>query len=123
MLRILSFAAELRRVAFSGRPCAGGEARRVVLGGESGACVFLCNSFKGPNVAGFDPATDLLTRLFNSRDDLWEEHFQRKGPEIDGTSNVGRTTVEVLRMNEPSRVEHRRLLMHRHEWPQTDQID
>jgi 5-methylcytosine-specific restriction endonuclease McrA len=28
---------------------------------------FYCNSFKGPNVAGFDPKTRKLTRLFHPR--------------------------------------------------------
>lgn len=34
------------------------------------AC-FYCNSFKGPNVSGFDPLTDSLSRLYNPRTDDW----------------------------------------------------
>src|ERR1700722_18848110 len=39
------------------------------------------NLHKGPNIAGLDPDTGLLTRLFHPRQDNWEEHFGwgRKG--------------------------------------------
>ena len=35
-----------------------------------------CNRFKGPNIAGLDPDTRELTRLFNPRSDTWADHFQ-----------------------------------------------
>ena len=38
------------------------------------AC-FRCNSHKGPNLAGIDPRTGALVRLFNPRADRWREHF------------------------------------------------
>ncbi len=76
-----------------------------------GLSCFYCNSFKGSNVAGYDPLTDEITRLFHPRDDVWEEHFRWDGPFLEGQSPVGRTTVQVLRINEPLRVEHRRALI------------
>ncbi|NUQ64986.1 MAG: hypothetical protein HUU20_21185 [Pirellulales bacterium] len=36
------------------------------------AC-YNCNSFKGPNIAGIDPETGRLTRLFNPRVDVWSQ--------------------------------------------------
>lgn len=84
-------------------------------GGSSAAnlalACFYCNSYKGPNVAGYDPVTDVLTRLYDPRTDRWHEHFQRNGASIEGPTDIGRTTVDALRINEPSRVEHRRLLI------------
>lgn len=70
-----------------------------------------CNSFKGPNVAGYEPDSDRLFPLFNPRLDPWSEHFAWSGPVLVGLTPVGRTTVVVLRLNEPDRIEHRRLLL------------
>jgi hypothetical protein len=71
---------------------------------------FDCNVYKGPNIAGVDPDTQAITRLFHPRTDKWQEHFSWSGARIEGTSAVGRTTVDVLRLNLSSRVEHRRLI-------------
>ncbi len=38
------------------------------------AC-FHCNNHKGPNIAGVDPATGELTRLYDPRLDQWSQHF------------------------------------------------
>jgi hypothetical protein len=55
--------------------------------------------FKGPNIAGGDPASGQLVRLFHPRNDAWVEHFRMEGPRIMGRTPVGRATIEVLRMN------------------------
>src|SRR5437879_3226337 len=68
------------------------------------------NAHKGPNIAGIDQVTGELTRLFNPRRDDWKDHFAWDGPELFGRTPVGRTTIDVLNMNLPERVEHRRLL-------------
>lgn len=70
-----------------------------------------CNSFKGSNVAGYDPDTESLERLFNPRDDTWADHFEWDGPKLVGLTAVGRTTIDVLRINMHDRVAHRRLLI------------
>lgn len=72
---------------------------------------FSCNTFKAVNIAGHDPDTGELTRLFHPRDDNWNAHFGWDGPDLRGFTAVGRTTIDVLRMNLPDRVEHRRLLL------------
>jgi hypothetical protein len=69
------------------------------------------NLHKGPNIAGLDPATGSLTRLFHPRQDAWDDHFTWNGPILTGRTAVGRTTIDVLAMNAPERVEVRRLLM------------
>lgn len=73
------------------------------------ACVD-CNLHKGPNIAGLDPETGRLTRLFNPRKDAWDEHFVWIGVEIVGTTPIGRVTVNVIAMNSADRLEFRRLL-------------
>jgi hypothetical protein len=73
-------------------------------------CCFSCNTFKAVNVAGHDPESGAVTRLFHPRNDDWTEHFQWDSPFLRGLTDVGRTTIDVLRINLPERVEHRRLL-------------
>jgi hypothetical protein len=70
-----------------------------------------CNSYKGSNVAGIDPTTGAITPLFHPRRDAWPDHFSWNGPMLIGLTPVGRTTIDVLKINLPERVEHRRLLI------------
>jgi hypothetical protein len=74
-------------------------------------CCYNDNAHKGPNIAGIDPATQEVTRLFHPRLDDWDEHFAWTGPECVGRTPVGRTTIDVLSINLSERVEHRRLLI------------
>lgn len=62
------------------------------------AC-FSCNLHKGPNIAGLDPDTGQLTRLFHPRTDVWTEHFVWDGAWLRGRTAVGRTTLAVLAIN------------------------
>lgn len=80
-----------------------------------------CNSYKGANVAGYDPEGDELQPLFNPRLDDWHEHFAWDGPVLLGKTPIGRTTIDVLRINLPERVEHRRLLVEAGVFPPTDE--
>jgi hypothetical protein len=73
----------------------GGE---TVEGNLALACAH-CNRFKGPNIAGLDPDTAELTRLFNPRSDAWAGHFQFDGPLLTGKTPIGRATIRVLAMN------------------------
>lgn len=74
-------------------------------------CCAQCNGAKGPNVAGHDPVTDVLVALFNPRTDRWTDHFAWNGARLDGRTQCGRATVDVLRINDPNRVAHRAMLM------------
>jgi hypothetical protein len=60
-----------------------------------------CNNHKGPNIAGLDPLTRRLTRLFNPRRHRWEWHFRWNGPMLVGRTAIGRVTIAVLAMNGP----------------------
>jgi len=65
------------------------------------ACQF-CNGKKGPNIAGLDPGTGQLTRLYHPRRDRWADHFAWTPPAISGITPEGRATVAVLGMNHPA---------------------
>ena len=80
------------------------------------AC-FNCNTFKGTNIAGMDPMTHQLTPLFHPRQHNWDEHFTWDGPVLVGRTPIGRATVDVLRINLPDRVEHRRSLIEEDVFP------
>jgi hypothetical protein len=70
-----------------------------------------CNVHTGPNLSDVEPVGGQVVRLFDPRRDIWDEHFLRNGPYLAGRTPTGRSTVSVLKMNEPARVELRRLLL------------
>ena len=70
-----------------------------------------CNAHKGPNIAGLDPRSGKLTRLFNPRRQRWNHHFRWCGQLVVGITPVGRTTVAVLAMNDPEPVRLRQALI------------
>ena len=63
-----------------------------------------CNLHKGPNLAGIDPRTGKMVRLFHPRRHKWAWHFRWDGPVLVGRTAIGRATVDVLAMNLPERV-------------------
>ena len=66
-----------------------------------------CNLFKGPNLSTIVDGE--LTRLFNPRTDTWREHLSLEDGRINGLTTIGTATVRLLNMNDPDRVELRRL--------------
>jgi len=70
------------------------------------ACID-CNLRKGSNLTGIDPQTDAITELFNPRIQKWNDHFAWQGLRIDGLTDVGRTTVEVMGLNTDDRLQVR----------------
>jgi hypothetical protein len=83
------------------------------------AC-FRCNRRHGPNLAGIDPKTRAMVRLFHPRRHKWSRHFRWDGPVLVGRTAVGRATVDVLAINLPLRVRHRAQLMAEGSWPTLD---
>jgi HNH endonuclease len=70
-----------------------------------------CNRNKGPNIAGVDPVSRKIGPLFHPRRDLWSDHFRWRGPRLIGLTQVGRTTIRVLGINQPEALRIRRELM------------
>jgi hypothetical protein len=77
---------------------------------EQSVC-FFCNSYKGPNIAGLNPQTGRMVRLFNPRKDRWSRHFTRDGPVLVGRTLTGRVTIALLEMNRPEAIEFREYLL------------
>jgi len=80
------------------------------------------NSHKGPNIAGIDPVSRKLTRLFNPRRHKWRRHFRWAGPFLIGKTAIGRTTVAVLAMNDPAVIEVREALIEEGLFPPADDV-
>ena len=73
------------------------------------ACIH-CNRFKGPNIAGVDPDSGEIVRLFDPRRDAWTEHFMWDGPELKALTQIGRVTISLLVVNDPEVVTVRKAL-------------
>jgi hypothetical protein len=67
------------------------------------AC-YHCNSAKGPNIAGIDPVSGAVTPLYHPRRDPWTEHFEWRGAWLFGKTPEGRTTIQVLSINDPEAI-------------------
>ncbi len=73
--------------------------------------VRLCNSYKGTDIAGYPPGSDAIVPLFNPRIDAWDDHFLWEASLLRGKTPVAAATIELLRINQTARVDHRQLLM------------
>lgn len=79
---------------------------------------YKCNGYKGSNVAAIDPETGNATKLFNPRQQHWDDHFQiNLDATLLGLTPEGRTTILVLRINDPERVRPRWLAFLIGEYP------
>ncbi len=85
----------------------GGQSQRSNL---ALSCLYY-NGYKGPNLAGIDPRTGEISRLFHPRRDTWSEHFRWHGARLVGLTVIARSTIHVLRINEPDLVAVRRELI------------
>jgi hypothetical protein len=73
---------------------------------------YWCNSFKGSDISSVDwDAGRVIVPLFNPREQQWDDHFRIEGAEISALTAVGRVTVFLLHLNDPERIEERRLLI------------
>lgn len=71
----------------------------------------VCNKRKGSDVASYDRQTDRVIALYHPRRDSWGEHFQLEGARIVPLTERGRVTVDLLRLNRPTRLAERALLL------------
>lgn len=77
-------------------------------------CCIRCNLKKGPNIASIDPETNLIVSLYHPRQQSWREHFSTESDgTIHGQTAEGRTTVQLVEMNDEDRVRLRALLFRR----------
>lgn len=70
-----------------------------------------CNLAKSSNLSGRDFITGRIVVLFNPRRQRWSRHFTWEGALLIGLTTCGRATIDVLKINEPDRVNLRKLLI------------
>ncbi len=70
----------------------------------------MCNDHKGNRIAGADPSTGEVVRLFDPRRQVWLEHFgwSAGGDILLGKTPTGRATIVAVRLNRAELVEARR---------------
>jgi hypothetical protein len=67
-----------------------------------------CNGYKGSNVAALDPLTRDATKLYDPRQQNWDDHLQiNSDASLTGLTAEGRATIHVLRLNDEERVKQR----------------
>lgn len=76
-----------------------------------------CNRAKGSDLTTFDPLSNALVPLFNPRQHTWSTHFLLEAASIVGRTPMGRATVALLKLNAPTRLLHRRLLIAQGRYP------
>ena len=76
-----------------------------------------CNRYKGSDLTSIDPITQKITPLFNPRSYKWSNHFQLKESSILGITAIGRTTIFLLKLNEPKRLLIRKALISQQLYP------
>jgi hypothetical protein len=82
-----------------------------------------CNRYKGSDLTSLDPESGALTPLFNPRQQSWVDHFGLAEGIILGLTPVGRTTIFLLRLNEPSRLQLRQALAQQGLYPNPPKFD
>ena len=80
---------------------------------EDNLCLscWVCNRHKGSDLTSIDPQTGEITSLFHPRKDRWDDHFRLHGPDIEGITPSGRTTVRLLHFHDPDQLELRGVLI------------
>lgn len=74
-----------------------------------------CNWAKGPNLGGL--VDGKLYRLFNPRTQNWGRHFRWEHTTLVGKTKTGIVTVQVLNLNDPSRLMLREYLLFEGRFP------
>lgn len=71
-----------------------------------------CNRNKGSDLGSNSVATNILTRFYNPRIDIWTEHFQvNEDAEILPLTEIGEVTIRIFKFNDFERILERQGLI------------
>ena len=72
----------------------------------------ICNNNKRDKIDNIDPLTKEIVRLYHPRQDIWTEHFQWSDDNlyIVGLTAIGRSTIDLLKLNRINAFNLRKLL-------------
>lgn len=63
------------------------------------------------DVASIETGTGRPVRLFDPRQQSWQDHFVLRGAVIEPLTEEGEVTIRLLRLNSDKRLDERRLLI------------
>ena len=90
---------------------------KTILANLAYACPH-CNQHKGSDIATFiDENNENTIRFFNTRKDLWHDHFELNAGEILPKTSIGAGTIKILNFNQLERIILRQALMAIGEYP------
>ena len=71
-----------------------------------------CNLYKSNKIESFDVVSEEISKLFNPRKDVWDDHFgwAEDYAVIVGLTPTGRATVETMKLNRKGLVNRRKAL-------------
>lgn len=69
-----------------------------------------CNRNKGSDIGSILVNPEVFVRLYHPRRDRWIDHFQLNNTWIEGLTDIGTATIQVLAFNHIDRVLERQLL-------------
>ncbi len=72
---------------------------------------FPCNNNKGSDVGSVLFPDRSFIRLFDPRNDIWDDHFKFENGVMFSKTPVGEVTVELLKINDVERIIERRLMI------------
>jgi hypothetical protein len=72
---------------------------------------YYCNTFKGPNLAGWLRDEDLVVPIFRPQRHVWADHFQWNGAKLAGKTFEGRVTIQLLQINAELAIDVRQWLL------------
>lgn len=77
------------------------------------------NINKGSDIASNDPTTGDITRLYNPREQKWDEHFRIsfENATIEALTAEGRVTIRLLKLNSHEQVSLRKILIKAKRYP------
>ena len=70
-----------------------------------------CNRYKGSDLGTFISGIDQLTRIFNPQIDIWDNHFEVSEGEFYPKTDIGKSTIIVLRLKDADRIIIRQEIM------------
>jgi len=83
-----------------------------------------CSNHKYKKTEGFDSVTNETVKFFNPRIDVWKEHFawNEDTSLLVGLTAKGRATIKELKMNRPTLIELRAILVRLGKHPFTEKV-
>lgn len=78
-----------------------------------------CNSAKFTAMSARDPIGGQIVRLYNPRLDVWDQHFEvdEDAGKIVGLTDIGRATVDRLKMNDTQQCAARQTWVYYFDFP------